>query len=86
MAFVSTHEFVRRPEDFPNPGHGHHEFGNAETGRRALRFLEARLFDIGAVVPAGPLERLQRVVLVLDLSHGELTAMAYLLASGRVSG
>jgi hypothetical protein len=134
VAFVSTHEFVRRPEDSPNPGHGHHEFGNAETGlrvgvalgramvelldrgqtpvpseaakptghvartiegwtvrvddrllapphgetgRRALRFLEARLFDIGAVVPAGPLERLQRVVLVLDLSHGELTSMQY---------
>ena len=30
-----------------------------------------------AVVPAGPLERLQRVVLVLDLSHGELTSMQY---------
>jgi len=134
VAFVSTHEFVRRPEDSPNPGHGHHEFGNAETGlrvgialgramvellergkpslpskatkptghvprtvegwmvrvddrllapphdetgRRALRFLEGRLFDIRAVVPAGPLERLQRVVIVLDLSHGDLTAMQY---------
>jgi len=30
-----------------------------------------------AVVPAGPLERLQRVVLVLDLSHGDLTLMQY---------
>jgi hypothetical protein len=26
-----TREFVRRPEDSPNTGHGHHEFGNAET-------------------------------------------------------
>jgi alpha-L-fucosidase 2 len=29
--FVETHDFVRKPEDSPNPGHGHHEFGNAET-------------------------------------------------------
>ncbi len=29
--FVPTRDFVRRPEDSPNPGHGHHEFGNAET-------------------------------------------------------
>jgi len=29
--FVATREFVRAPEDSPNPGHGHHEFGNAET-------------------------------------------------------
>lgn len=31
VIFVETHHFVRRPEDSPNPGHGHHEFGNAET-------------------------------------------------------
>jgi hypothetical protein len=31
VIFVPTHEFVRKPEDSPNPGHGHHEFGNAET-------------------------------------------------------
>ena len=31
VLFVETHEFVRKPEDSPNPGHGHHEFGNAET-------------------------------------------------------
>ncbi|MDE2507061.1 MAG: sialate O-acetylesterase [Planctomycetota bacterium] len=30
-AFVSTRDFVRKPEESPNPGHGHHEFGNAET-------------------------------------------------------
>jgi hypothetical protein len=29
--FVPTHDFVRAPEDSPNPGHAHHEFGNAET-------------------------------------------------------
>ena len=31
VRFVPTHEFVRKPEDSPNPSHGHHEFGNAET-------------------------------------------------------
>ncbi len=31
VLFVPTHDFVRKPEDSPHPGHGHHEFGNAET-------------------------------------------------------
>ncbi|MCW5766200.1 MAG: hypothetical protein KIT68_09525, partial [Phycisphaeraceae bacterium] len=31
VAFVPTRDFVRAPEESPNPGHGHHEFGNAET-------------------------------------------------------
>ncbi len=31
VVFVPTHDFVRKPEDSPNTGHGHHEFGNAET-------------------------------------------------------
>jgi hypothetical protein len=31
VVFVPTHDFVRKPEDSPNPGHGHHEFGNGET-------------------------------------------------------
>jgi hypothetical protein len=31
VVFVPTRSFVRKPEDSPNPGHGHHEFGNAET-------------------------------------------------------
>ena len=31
VIFVSTHEFVRDPKNSPNPTHGHHEFGNAET-------------------------------------------------------
>jgi hypothetical protein len=48
VLFVETHDFVRRPEDSPNPGHGHHEFGNAETylligdalGRGMLQLLD----------------------------------------------
>ncbi len=31
VAFVPTRNFVRKAEDSPNPSHGHHEFGNAET-------------------------------------------------------
>ncbi|MFM8272210.1 MAG: sialate O-acetylesterase, partial [Gemmata sp.] len=31
VLFVPTAAFVREPGDSPNPGHGHHEFGNAET-------------------------------------------------------
>ena len=31
VIFVETRDFVRLPKDSPNPGHGHHEFGNAET-------------------------------------------------------
>lgn len=31
VLFVPTHDFVRAAEDSPNPTHGHHEFGNAET-------------------------------------------------------
>lgn len=50
VLFVETHDFVRKPEDSPNPGHGHHEFGNAETyflvgdalGKGMLRLLGAK--------------------------------------------
>ena len=31
VRFVPTHEFVRAADASPNPTHGHHEFGNAET-------------------------------------------------------
>jgi hypothetical protein len=31
VIFVETRDFVRLAKDSPNPGHGHHEFGNAET-------------------------------------------------------
>ncbi|OWK43170.1 sialate O-acetylesterase [Fimbriiglobus ruber] len=31
VRFVPTHDFVRPAQESPNPGHGHHEFGNAET-------------------------------------------------------
>ena len=31
VRFVPTRDFVRPAKDSPNPTHGHHEFGNAET-------------------------------------------------------
>jgi len=31
VRFVETHDFVQPPDVSPNPTHGHHEFGNAET-------------------------------------------------------
>ena len=51
VVFVETRNFVRKPEDSPNPGHGHHEFGNAETyflvgealGKAMLRVISGKL-------------------------------------------
>ncbi len=138
VKFVETRQFVRKPEVSPNPGHGHHEFGNAETyflvgdalgkgmialltsapegepvetealpqptsrsmqqlegwtirvddrllgdapdaalGQRALKFLEAKLVEIKAVVPPGKLAGLQKVAIVLDLNCGKLGSMQY---------
>lgn len=138
VAFVETHAFVRPSEDSPNPGHGHHEFGNAETyflvgdalgkgmanllearkeqspdrqrpkmpqpasrttrdvegwkiriddrllakphaatGTRALKFLEAKLVEIKAVVPAARVKELQTIAIVLDLNCGDLRTMQY---------
>lgn len=44
--FVETRKFLRKPEDSPNTGHGHHWYGNAESyfliGNRmgeAMRYL-----------------------------------------------
>lgn len=49
----------------------------AATGWRALRFLEARLFEIKAVVPAERVADLQRVTIVMDSACGELSSMQY---------
>jgi hypothetical protein len=143
VRFVETHDFVRKPEESPNPTHGHHEFGNAETyflvgdalgkgmtsllaasrngnrkekpdppqpasrsvrelegwtirvddrllgdapdaatGARALRFLEAKLVEVKAVVPPERLQDLQSVTIVLDLSCGKLSSMQYHPSAG----
>ncbi len=52
--------------------------GPDETmGTKSLRFLEGKLADIKAVVPADKLKKLQAVVIVLDLAHGKLSSMQY---------
>lgn len=67
VAFVETRNFVRRSEDSPNPTHGHHEFGNAETYAlvgdalgRAMKALLPAAASVSAPMPqaAGPTPRL----------------------------
>jgi hypothetical protein len=55
--------------------------GSAE-GTRALKFLEAKLFDIKAVVPAARLKQLQRVTIVLDQGCGALASIQYHPSAG----
>jgi hypothetical protein len=55
---------------------------NEELGTKALRFLEARLIDIKAVVPEKPLSQLQSVTIVLDLECGGLKSMQYHPSAG----
>ncbi len=55
---------------------------NTELGTRALRFLEAKLSDIKAVLPADKVKRLQAVTIVLDLTHGTLGPMQYHPSAG----
>jgi len=48
VLFVPTRGLVRKAEDSPNPSHGHHEFGNAET-----YFLVGEALGKAAVQMAG---------------------------------
>ncbi len=50
---------------------------DVELGTRALRFLEAKLIDVKAVVSADRVRKLQAVPIVLDLTHGGLRSMQY---------
>lgn len=50
---------------------------NEALATRALKFLEAKLVEIKAVVPAERVKELQTVTIVLDLSCGKLGAMQY---------
>ena len=58
------------------------ESPDAALGTRALRFLEAKLVEIKAVVPAERLKDLQSVTIVLDLNCGKLGAMQYHPSTG----
>lgn len=48
-----------------------------ELGAKALKFLENKLADIKIVLPADKVKALQKVVIVLDLTHGKLVPMQY---------
>lgn len=50
---------------------------DAELGAKSLKFLENKLSDLVAVVPADKVKRLRAVPIVLDLTHGKLTSMQY---------
>ena len=53
-----------------------------ELGRRAERLLRDKLYEISELAPAPQLERLRRVVIVVDLDHGRLTSMQYHPSAG----
>ena len=57
-----------------------------ELGDKAVRFLEAKLFEITVVVPPKRLEELQRVKIVLDLNCGGLGSMQYHPSAGWLVG
>ena len=59
---------------------------DAALGTRSLRFLEAKLSDIVAVVPADRLAKLRGVAIVLDLTHGDLKSMQYHPSAGWLTG
>ncbi len=50
---------------------------DAGTGERALRLLADRLAEIKTFMATDHVERLQRVGIWLDLTHGSLTSMQY---------
>lgn len=55
---------------------------DGELGRRAVALLTARLADIKLVMTADRVAALQRVPIVLDLTHGTLTSMQYHPSAG----
>ena len=46
VRFVPTRDFLRRPEDSPNSGHGHHWFGNGESYLRIGDALGAAMGEL----------------------------------------
>lgn len=52
------------------------------TGDHALRLLSNRLYEIAFVVPADKVERLRKVTIQIDLTHGKLTAAQYHPSAG----
>lgn len=50
---------------------------HADLGKRALDLLASKLNDITYVVAPDRLEKLRQIIIVLDLSHGQLRSMQY---------
>jgi hypothetical protein len=46
VRFVPTGDFLRRAEDSPNTGHGHHWFGNGESYLRIGDALGAAMGEL----------------------------------------
>ena len=59
---------------------------DSELGNLALRFLEAKLFEITVIVPSGHLEQLRKVTIVLDRNCGELRLMQYHTSAAWLKG
>lgn len=59
---------------------------DTELGAKALKFLEHKLSDIKVVVPADKVAKLQQVVIVLDLTCGNLGPMQYHPSAGWLKG
>ena len=58
----------------------------ADLGRRALRLLGDRLYEITLVVPEEKVDRLRKIPIWLDLTHGALRSMQYHPSAGWLRG
>jgi hypothetical protein len=57
-----------------------------ELGKRSIALLDYKLTEIASVVPPDPLEKLRKVTIVLDLTHGKLRPMQYHPSKGWLVG
>lgn len=55
-------------------------------GVRALQVLESQLANIRSVVSSNSLEKLQKVIIVIDLDHGKLKPAQYHPSAGWLEG
>lgn len=54
----------------------------ADVGRRAVRLLGDKLYELAQFLPDDRLEKLRAVAIVVDLDHGKLTSMQYHSGAG----
>lgn len=58
------------------------EAEHADVGRKAARLLGDKLYEIAQFLPADRLEKLRKVVILVDLDHGRLRNMQYHPSAG----